>query len=172
MANIFELNIYLHEDGDDNDKDKKKLNKTTNSDAEEEEEEGKEKKSLEDLIKAYRASKVVHWGNAVIDNVIKPMYNMDVKRVGSIYGDVARANQMNNMASVGSKVKGTVMAGVNGFMYGGPWGAVAGIALDLAGNAIEMAQNAMEYTNKQLDHQYNSQMSKERLGMLAINKGR
>lgn len=178
MANIFELNINLN--STEETETEKALKKTSN--AKVAETDPGDDKSDGALKIAGKAAAAVLGIQRVKSDVVMPFYNMGITTVGTIYGDAARMNQIQNLTNTVNMGIGMVQTGLSGYSIGfasggsskgaGSVGAIIAIALDLVGKTIDGVTNAMEYNNKQQDHKYNEAYGKERLGLLAINKGR
>ena len=175
MANIFELNINLNEMG--------------KSEAEEALEEttggastgsgNKEEVELSRLEKTGKMLAGIHFLGKLDSNILHPLANLGTNTIGTVYGDIARTNQINNLANTINSSMGFVNSGLSGYSIGSAFGKGAGIAMaivntvmDVAGEAISMIENSIQYNNQQLDYKYNSMYASERLGLLAINKGR
>lgn len=174
MANIFELNINLN--SNEKSEAEKALEATTSGGSSSDK---KDSKELSNLEMAGKMLAGIHFADKVKSNVVNPLINLGISTVGNIYGDTARVNQINNFRSTIDGGVSLVRSGLSGYSVGkafggsaGGWLALINVALDLAGTAIEMVQNANEYNNRQLDYKYNSAYSQERLGLLALNKGR
>ena len=175
MANIFELNINVN--SNEQTETEKALKKTSNA---KHQEESDKNGVLSTLKTAAKIAGTVHIGQKVMSNVVTPTFNMGITTIGTIYGDQARANQIQNMATTVETGTSLVKSGLSGYSAGvaiagkagGIWGAVLAVALEAVGEVVDMVNIAREYNNKQLDYKYNSAYAQERLGILAANKGR
>lgn len=178
MANIFELNINLN--AVENSETKKALNETSNAKTKAANTGDDENDKLTGLKTGLKMAAALHVVQKINSNVVMPLVNMGTTTVGTIYGDTARLNKIQNLNNSISTGMGLISSGFSGFAAGaaigggagGAVGAVITLTLDLVGKTIDMVTNAMEYNNRQFDHMYNSNYAQERLGLLAINKGR
>ena len=179
MANIFELNINLN--AVENSETKKALSETSNAKTKTANTGDDKDDKLAGLKMGLKMAAAVHVTQKLNSNVAMPLLNMGTTTIGTIYGDTARLNQIQNLNNSVSTGMGLISSGFSGFAAGkavtggaggGSAGAIIAITLDVVGKAIDMVTSAMEYNNRQIDHVYNSNYAQERLGLLAINKGR
>lgn len=175
MANIFELNINLNEVGKS--EAEQALKETTNGSAGDSGNDGNIE--LTNLEKAGKMLSGIHLAGQIDSNILRPLVNMGTNTIGSVYGDTARMNQINNLTNSVNTGMGFVRSGLSGYSVGSAFGNGAGVAMaivnvvmDVAGEAISMIENSIQYNNQQLDYKYNSAYASERLGILATNKGR
>lgn len=165
--NVFELNINLMQL--EKSEAKEALRNTANGSVSDSKKEEKEDDSLMGAISALKGNFYV---KTATNKIVKPGLQYITSKYGTIYGDQARANQIQNVSSAVSSVSGIVSSAAAGFAFGGPWGMVAALAAEAINIAIDVASNVREYNERQLDYMYDSNYTQERLGLLAINKGR
>lgn len=166
-SNVFELNINLMQL--EKSEAKEALRNTANGSISDGKKDKKEDDSLFDAINAVKGNFYVQ---TAVNKVVKPGLAYVTSKYGTIYGDVARQNQISNVNNGISTLSGIFGAAASGFAVGGPWGMAIALAAEAVNIAIDTASNVREYNEKQQEYLYESNYSQERLGLLAINKGR
>lgn len=164
-SNIFELNINLMQL--ENSEAKEALKETTEASANQQNpEESKKDESLKKL------KSTAAWAGKQTVQIVKQIAVYDLNKAGSVYGDTARQNEIDNITTTASMGMSVVNMAATGAQVGGPWGAVIGAVLGTVGEVIQGFQRAQEYKIKQQDNLRQSNYASERLGILAASKGR
>lgn len=175
MNNEFTLHIALDSIQTDKSKAEEHLRNATSTGDTENSTDDEKKSKLSNSVKA-----------AFIDNIASKAFNMvqqvsasQVEKLGSIYDNQMRQNQINNlMTSVGMATE-LVSAGVSGAVTGsvaGPVGAAVGAVLAVAADATKQsiqAYNRVEtWDVQQYGNTLNEVRSSERLGIQRSNRNR
>lgn len=160
MANKFELNINLMQL--DKSEAKEALKQTTNGAADQKQDDKKDS----DL------KKTAKWAGKQVVQIVKQVAVYDLNKAGTIYGDQARQNEIDNITS--TVAMGSTIANMTamGAQIGGGWGALIGAVLGTVGEVIQGVQRANEYKIQQQNNLREANYAQERLGILAYSKGR
>jgi len=164
MANIFELNVNIN--AIEKTEAQKALEKTTNGENTENKIETPESSGKKTA--AAIGAMVISSGRQIANQVI----SFETSKIGSLYGDTARQNEINNMMSGVNTVAGIAQMAASGAAIGGPWGAAIGAIVGIVGEGIQMVQRGYMYTKEEEDRVRNSNYAQERLGILTASKGR
>ena len=166
MPNIFELNVNINTTGES--EAEKALNDTTNGSIEVQQDSGSDAtskgKNIAAAIGVMSIQKVSQIGNQIA--------SYEINKIGTIYGDQARQNEINNIMTVANTLTGIVSSTITGAAVGGLPGAIVGFVLNTASEVIQAGQRVEQYNIQQRDHMLNSNYKLERLGMLTASKGR
>lgn len=163
MANIFELNVNIN--AIEKTETQKALDKTISGENTENKVETPESSGKKTA--AAIGAMVISSGTQIATRII----SFETSKIGSLYGDVARQNEINNMLSGVNTIAEIGQMAAAGAAFG-PWGAAVGVVLGIAGKAIEYAYNGYMYTKEEEDRVRNSNYAQERLGILTASKGR
>lgn len=165
MANIFELNVNIHTT--EKSEAQKALSQTIGND---------DMTSGKSETLATKDNKTAAAVGAIAIQGVKQsasqIVSFEVNKISTIYGDDARANQINNMMNTASAGMSLVSSIATGASIGGPWGAVVGAVVGVATEAIGFATRAYSFAKTEQDRTRNSNYAQERLGLLAASKGR
>ena len=162
--NIFELNVnlmYLEKS------EAKEALRTTAEGAANQQSNTDNKKEGDSKLK-----KSVKWAGKQSMQIVKQIAVYDLNKAGSVYGDTARQNEIDNMMTTAAMGQTIASMTATGAQIGGGWGAIIGLVLGTVGEVIQGAQRAYEYKIEQQNNQREASYAQERLGILAACKGR
>jgi len=164
MTNTFELNINLN--NTTGSEAEKALNNTTKGSVD-----TNTGSITKDEKKVIFDSIVAH---SIVSNVVntsKKVATTELSKIGSLYGDIARQNEINNSINFGSTMASSSLSIAASFAVNPVLGAINLINTGLS-QAYDMFNNYQNWVVKRTEDTITTNRSNERLGNLATSRGR
>lgn len=164
MGNQYELNINLN--NTTGSEAEKALNNTTKGSVE-----LNTGKTTNDEKSVIFDSVVAHTVVSKAVNFTKKVASSELSKMGTIYGDVARENEISNIVNTSSSLAASAISVAASFAVNPVLGTINLINTGLS-SAYEMFNNYQAWVVKETENNINSNKSQERLGNLASSRGR
>lgn len=107
-----------------------------------------------------------------IQKITTTVVTTKLSQIGSVYGDQAKQNEINNVMSSVGTVSGIGQSIIGGALVAGPVGAVVMGLTSLIAEGYAMFERNASYQRLERENAINSMRSSEALGMTAIDRNR